>query len=125
MLGNLKIFMINIYFLKIKKRLIYFQTQKIIIRNNDQIFINYFSNSYEKIGNFLNKKYNNNSFDIIMPTKYNEKKLILLFAVNLCSGEEIFKQTLLWYLKDKYIVEFDKENPDYLIYNVFGTFEIL
>lgn len=117
-LGNLKFLIINIYFLK-KKHINFFSNKenkrnKIYFRNNDKIFINYFSNSYENIGNFLNEKYNNFS-DIIIPTKNNEKKLIRLFAVNLCSGEEIFKQTLLWYLKDKYIIEFDKENPDYHI----------
>ena len=122
---NLKILMINIYFLN-QNFFLNMETirNKIYYRNNDQIFINYFSNSYTKIGNSLNQKYNNNSSYTYTSTKNKEKNIIRLFAVNSCIKEE-FRQTLLWYLKDKYIVEFDKENPDYLIYNVFGTHEIL
>ena len=41
--------------------------------------------------------------------------------MNLHSREEFFKRTLLWYLKDTFIVQFDENNPDYLIYNVFGS----
>ena len=121
-LANLTILMINIYFLKQSKNIN--MRNKIYYRNNDEIFIDFYSNSYTKIGNILNKKFYNKYSDIIISTKNDEKKIIRLFAVNLCSKEE-FKQTLLWYLKDKYIVEFDKENPDYLIYNVFGIHEIL
>ena len=54
--------------------------------------------------------------------KTEEKKTIRIYAVNLFSWEE-FERTLLWYLKDKFIVQFDENNPDYLIYNVFGNDE--
>ena len=30
-----------------------------------------------------------------------------------------FRSTLLWYLKNKYIVLCDTDNPDYLVYNIF------
>ena len=54
--------------------------------------------------------------------KTEEKKMIRIYAVNLCNREE-FERTLLWYLKDTFIVQFDENNPDYLIYNVFGNDE--
>jgi len=54
--------------------------------------------------------------------KTEEKKMIRIYAVNLCNREE-FERTLLWYLKDAFIVQFDENNPHYLIYNVFGNDE--
>ena len=55
--------------------------------------------------------------------KTEEKKTIRICGANLNSRQE-FEQTLLWYLKDRFIVQFDCTNPDYLIYNVFGYNEI-
>ena len=35
-----------------------------------------------------------------------------------------FKLNIIFYLKDKFILIFDKDNPDYLIYNTFGTTQV-
>ena len=93
-----------------------------IIKNIDIYTLTLLSNSYEKIGNYLNNKYNinNNTSNLNIPIKKTEKKkTIRIHAVNIGSREE-FERTLLWYLKDTFIVKFDDINPEYLIYNVFG-----
>ena len=133
LITNLIYFIINIYILCStfnkfsnnhisNNEIIKFINNSTIIKNIDKYTLTLLANSYEKIGNYLNNKYNinNNSSNLSIPiNKTEKKKTIRIHAVNLCSREE-FERTLLWYLKDTFIVQFDDVNPDYLIYNVFG-----
>jgi hypothetical protein len=127
-ISNIILLIINIYFLLVKKNNIH-QTNLDInknltdFRNVDFFIISLLSNSYKGIVNYLNNKYNKyDSSNFVISRKKRRKKKIRLHALNLCSEEE-FKRTLLWYLKDKFYIRFDKNNPDYLIYNVFGNNE--
>ena len=45
--------------------------------------------------------------------------IITYFAVDLFKGQNISKE-ILNLLTDKFIFKIDENNPDYLIYNVFG-----
>jgi len=99
-----------------------FNKNNIIFKNIDKYTFSLLTNSYEKIGNYINNKYNiyNNSLNLNVPNnKTKKKKTIRVHAINLFSQER-FKRYLIWYLKDTFIIKFDDINPDYLIYNVFG-----
>ena len=128
LIANSIYFIINISFLyhsPNKDILKFINNNTILFKNIDDFTFRLLTNSYEKIGNYLNNKYNinyNSSNSNITINKTEEKKTIRIYAVNLFSREE-FERTLLWYLKDKFIVQFDENNPDYLIYNVFGNDE--
>ena len=50
----------------------------------------------------------------------NSKKRIQIYSVDLFSFN-FHKKWLIDKLKDKFIIKFNKNNPDYLIYNVFGS----
>jgi len=116
-IANLIYFMVNIFILyhSSNKEIFKFINNCTIFRNIDNYTLNLITNSYEKIGNYLNNKYNiyYNSSNLSIP----EKKTIKVYGVNLMNREE-FERTLLWYLNDTYIVQFDEDNPDYLIYNI-------
>ena len=116
-IANLIYFMVNIFILyhSPNKEIFKFINNSTIFRHIDNYTLNLISNSYEKIGNYLNNKYNiyYNSSNLSIP----EKKTIKVYGVNIMNREE-FERTLLWYLNDTYIVQFDEDNPDYLIYNI-------
>ena len=123
-IANSIYFIINISFQyhSPNKEILKFINNTTIFKNIDKYTFSLLTNSYEKIGNYLNNKYNiyiNSSNLNISIKKTEKKKTIKIHAVNLFSKEG-FKRYLLWYLKDTFIVQFDDINPDYLIYNVFG-----
>ena len=125
--GNIILFIINIYYLFVRKTnnnltIIDISKNSFNFKNTDEYIINLLKNSYTTIGNYLNNKYNNSNSSHLIPKKEGQKKVIRLHAVNLNSKEE-FRRTLLWYLQDKFIIVFDQDNPDYLVYNVFGLDE--
>ena len=111
---NIILLIINIYFLFIKNNIYIKKFND--LRDIDQFIFILLTNSFTKIGNYLSNKYK-------IPKNKKPSKEIRLFAVNLNSQIE-FKQTLLWYLKDKFIIKFDPHYPTYLVYNVFGYNEL-
>ena len=117
---NILFFMMNIYFL-FHKKIIHIKKFN-DLKDIDQFIFILLTNSYTQIGNYLNNKYNNSS-DLIVSKKKKNKKIIHLYYVNMCFEEE-FKTTLLWYLKDEFIIVFDKDNPDYLVFNAFNYNEL-
>ena len=48
-----------------------------------------------------------------------KKKIITYFSVDLFKHQDIYKE-ILYLLSDKFNFKIDENNPDYLIYNVFG-----
>jgi len=120
LISNIIYFMINIFILyhSPNKEILKFIKNSTIYRNIDNYTLNLITNSYEEIGNYLNNKYNiyYNSSNLSI-NKKGEKKTIKVYGVNIMNQEE-FERTLLWYLNDTYIVQFDENNPDYLIYNI-------
>ena len=117
---NIFCILFNIIFLlkKIIKKYNFFE-----IKNIDQFYFNLFSKTYKEFSIYLNNKFNskinknNDSSYIINEVK--TKKIIKLYGVNLFN----FTYHKLWLqdkIGDKFILKFDKNNPDYLFYNVFG-----
>ena len=127
---NLIIFIINFYFLFGSKD---FESkdikgeEKLEIQNikiNYQFksvdnFLNLVSKKYQQISNYLNIKYDYNLMNKVSKNRKKYKKRISLYSENL------FNRTFheIWIkekLKDKFRIKFKKNNPDYLIYNIFG-----
>jgi hypothetical protein len=97
---------------------------------SDYFIINNFKRKYKEIAEYLNNKYTfniNKNINIktknlslnnfIFPSK---RKKVNLYSVDLFSIT-IHKKWLKDKLKDKFIIKFNKNKPDYLIYNVFGN----
>ena len=117
-------------------------------KNSDYFILELINKSYFEICQILERKYNyfiikNSiyfkkariqiynvdifSFDFyniflkyILNNIINSKKKIQIYSVDLFSFD-IHKKWLKDNLKDKFIIKFNKNNPDYLLYNVFGT----
>ena len=141
----ISLFLINISFLlkKIKVSTLKINLNEILTRKNknstekikihfkisDYFFLNIITKSYQEISDYLNKNYEPYS-RLIMPIKIifvlkkylfpSKRKKIVLYSVDLFSFT-FHKKWLMDKLKEKFIIEFNKNNPDYLIYNVFGT----
>lgn len=94
-------------------------------KNIDYFNINLISHFYQDISHFLNDKYNiksstQNKIKKLFPDKQTNKKEINLYIVDFYRNH-IFD---IWFeniCKDKFIIKKNENNPDYLIYNVFGT----
>lgn len=115
---NLIIFIFNFYLLFEKKCIKNEEKYEIKFKfKNDDNFLNLVSKTYEQISNYLNMKYN--IINDISKNRKIYKKKISLYSVDLFNP----KGHKLWIhqkLKDKFRIKFDKNNPDYLIYNIFG-----
>ena len=101
----------------IKKLLILKEKNYISFKNNDNLIINILQKNYIDISNYLNNKYNiiiNNNIN-----KTKSKKRLKLYCVDLFNKNS-HKLWLEQKLENKFIIEYNKDNPDYLIYNVFG-----
>jgi hypothetical protein len=84
-------------------------------------FLNLVSKKYKQISIYLNMKYNFN-YNLINKVSKNRKiykKKISLYSVDLFNPK-FHKLWIKKQLKDKFRIKFDKHNPDYLIYNIFG-----
>ena len=103
---NIKLYSFLLNLIKIKFK----------FKNADN-FLNLVSKTYEQISNYLNMKYN--IINNISKNRKIYKKKISLYSVDLFDP----KGHKLWIsqkLKDKFRIKFDKNNPDYLTYNIFG-----
>ena len=96
---------------------------------SDYFILNMMNKKYQDISDFLNNKYKENNIvslkkRVFLLLKnflfYRKKKKIILYSVDLFSIS-FHKRWLKDKLKDKFIMQFNKNNPDYLIYNVFGN----
>ena len=101
----------------ILKRILTNNEEKISFKNNDNFIIKLINKTYIDISNYLNNKY------ILINNNTNETKLkkrLKLYSVDLFN-KAIHKRWLETRLEDKFIIEYNKDNPDYLIFNVFGN----
>ena len=117
---NIFFFILNAFFL-IKKN--NFEYYKKYFKNSDYFIILFLSSTYKEISSYLNNKYNH--YNILLNNKYEKnelnqtKKIIKLGCLdhyNKLSHQMWLKKRL----NDKFIIIFDDENPDYVIFNVFG-----
>ena len=93
--------------------------EKVSFKNSDNLIIKFITKTYIDISNYLNNKYiilinNSNSINETKP-----KKRLKLYSVDLFN-RDIHRRWLERRLEDKFIIEYNRDNPDYLIFNVFG-----
>ena len=117
------ILLINIYYFFKKSDAI----PKKLFRNVDNYIIEKDSKSYKEYSNYLNSKfYNNTSFsenNNINNQETKEKKKIVIYFADLYNRD--FRQKWIKSeLGDKFNIEFDSENPDYVIFNIFGCYHL-
>ena len=120
---DLFILLINIYYFFKKSDAI----PKKLFRNVDNYIIEKDSKSYKEYSNYLNSKfYNNTSFsenNNINNQETKEKKKIVIYFADLYNRD--FRQKWIKSeLGDKFNIEFDSENPDYVIFNIFGCYHL-
>ena len=127
---NFVLIVINfcILFSKINKKLkkTLYAKRFYIFKNVDNYLFELINNNYIGISNYLNSKYTFINIIKIIGFKIinlfffkKRRKKIVLYSVDLFSFD-YHKIWLKTKLKDNFIVKFNKKNPDYLIYNVFG-----
>ena len=120
---NLFIYMINIiFFLSLKKNNINYK-KFFELKNSDKFILSLSKIKYKEISNYLNNKFNINYIFIKnkkkkIPIKKNKKEIFInvVDSFNNTYHMEWIKLKLC----DKFIIVFDSNNPDYLIYNIFG-----
>jgi len=115
---DLFILSINIYFLlnKNKNKKVYSN----IFKNVDIFWLEKIAYSYQEFINYLNNKYTNNKLLSNNNIEYNkEKKKIVIYFADLYN-RDYREKWIKSALEDKFIIEFDSENPDYVFYNIFG-----
>ena len=115
----------------LKKKSLYF------FKNSDKFIFDLIKNDFLDISKYLNNKYNYLLINFIKRKElslilfmqfikrnlkhlFTQKKKIMLYSVDLFSFDS-HKKWLKDKLKKKFIIKFNKNNPDYLIYNVFGS----
>ena len=92
--------------------------EKISFKSIDNLIIKLINKTYIDISNYLNNKY-----IILINNKVNEtktKKKLKIYSVDLFN-RRMHTRWLESRLEDKFLIEYDMDNPDYLIFNVFGS----
>ena len=135
LITNLVLIIINFYFLlfneKTNSKIHEINSLKEIqirFKVSDNFILKLIMNNYVDISNYLNNKYiykindllKTKLLSIIKYIFHRRRKKIVLYSVDLFSID-YHKMWLKNLLKDKFIIKFDKNNPDYLLYNVFGS----
>jgi hypothetical protein len=118
--SNIILLMINGLFLSIN--FVNKNSNKIYLKFSDIYNFNFIKSSYKVISDTLNKKYILNDFDntkMENKTMFIKKKKIKL--KNVGEVREIYNfEWLNKKLDNEFDIQYEGENPDYLIYNVFG-----
>lgn len=122
---NIIIININIYFKYFRSLSIPFSVTDInlSIKNTDNMTINFVKNSYYNISNLLNSKYivNNSNNNLSKKESLHKKKISYYIIDSVPSFYTNPQYKLLKkILKRKYILEIKSDNPDYIIFDVFG-----
>lgn len=111
-------FALAVNMIYILKKIIIYNEERISIKNNDNFIIKLLQKTYIDISKYLNNKYfiiKNNNIN-----ETNSKKRLKLYSLDLFN-RAFHIQWLKKRFGDKFIIEYDKDNPDYLIYNIFGN----
>ena len=126
---NLFILLLNVIFLFLNNSNIIFSSGFLLnFKSIDYLSISLAVRSYHEIANYLSNKFNNNNKyklienEKLLPfkekePKNQEKKVIKIYGRGM---HQRWKTIIEENVKDKYIVEYDRDNPDYLFYTTFS-----
>ena len=90
----------------------------ILFKNSECFSFKFLNSTYQYISAYFNSKYNTDKTLNIREYNLSEKKVIRVKATGLFNKEKHIRW-LKEKLNDKFILEYDSPNPDYLIYNVY------
>ena len=107
-------FIISVDKVKINKPIFFY--------NSDIFNINIFKKTFESISNYLDDKYTINNLNTHKESNY-PKKVIKVKGLGLFN-EIYFRKWLKNKLDDEFLLVFEDQNPDYLLYNVFTDDDI-
>ena len=114
------IIIIDIIILITNLHLLFFFKSNFIYRSIDYFFISFNTQSFYHISDYLNRKYQK-VFNHNENAKANMKNISLYFIqFKEYSFHKKLINEIIKIIKDKYFVFINSNNPDYLIYNVFG-----
>ena len=91
----------------------------ILFKNSENFSLKFLNSTYQYISAYFNSKYNTNKTLNIREYNLSEKKIIRVKATGLFNRENHIRW-LKEKLNDKFILEYDSPNPDYLMYNVYN-----
>ena len=120
---NFLLMIINIIYLisktkKIKKNKNYNEYELFQFKNSDYFFLDLINNKYKDISNYLNKKFNIKKKGIsLINLIFSKKKTISIDIISFDFHIKWIKEKL----RHKFIIKFNSDCPDYLIYNVVET----
>ena len=122
---NFLLLIINFYLLLPKNK----QINKNIFYNfksSDNFSMSLLNKLYREISDYLNDKYVFNHHSYLIKINFFNyfksltKKVIILYSVDFFNPE-YHKEWLIIRLGEKFSIKYNKENPDYLLYNNFGN----
>ncbi len=122
LLINFIIISINIYFKYFRSLKPSSLLKENLFKNIDYMIIIFLKNSYKNISSLLNSKYIVNNNNILNKKEKVHKKKISLYYVDILPSfyTEPQYEILNKLLKKKYELEIKPDNPDYIIFDVFG-----
>ena len=114
---NVILLFFNIYVYNNREIVINFKSN--LFKYSDYFIMNLNMKAYKYISKYLTNKYNIN-FESSKSSLFNriKKKIIKIKSIGLFDRKHHIKW-LKNKLDDEFILQFDEDNPDYLIYNVF------
>ena len=119
---NFFIISINIYFKYFRSLKPSALKEENLFKNIDNMIMNFIKNSYKNTSNLLNSKYIvKNNIILNKKEKVHKKKISLYYVdIQLSFYAEPQYKILNKLLKKKYELEIKSDNPDYIIFDVFG-----
>jgi hypothetical protein len=119
---NFFIISINIYFKYFRSLKPSSLKEENLFKNIDNMIINFIKNTYKNTSNLLNSKYIvKNNIILNKKEKVHKKKISLYYVdIQLSFYAEPQYKILNKLLKKKYELEIKSDNPDYIIFDVFG-----
>ena len=122
---NLLILLFNVTIFSYSNFFLAFQIFKSkIFKYSEHFDLNIFIHPYTFISNYLNNKYNINNHKTIT-NNYSNKKIIKIYITGIAVKKSyIFISNLLKNIRNDFEIQFNRDNPDYLIYNCYNDFDL-
>ena len=120
---NIILFCSNILLFSIKTQMTRQKAKENLIpisfKNSEYFSLNFLNSTYQYISSYFHSKYNIDNKINLKEYNSSEKKVIKVMATGLFNRANHLRW-LKEKLSDKFILEYDSPNPDYLIYNVYN-----
>jgi hypothetical protein len=95
----------------------------ILFKNSEYFSFKFLNSTYQYISAYFNSKYYTNKTINVREYNFSEKKVIRVKSTGLFNKVN-HERWLKEKLNDKFILEYDSPNPDYLMYNVYNQEDV-